>query len=438
MTNDYRSRIVSADEAVAQVRSGQRVYIHNGCSEPIELVKALTRRGPSLQDVELIHMATMGIADYSLPEYEGHFRTNALFIGGNVRQAIQEGRGDYTPVFLSEIEGLFSSGALPIDVALLQCAPPDSYGFMSLGTSIDVNIAVAQCARHVIVEINDQMPRTLGDAFLHVSRVDAFIETSHPLSEYPQHEVTEQHRAIARNVAGLIPDGATIQTGIGGIPEATLALLGNHKDLGIHSEMVPDGAIDLIRAGVVNGERKTLHPNKVIAGFVLGSKRLFDFIDNNPMFEFHPTGYCNDPLVIARNDRMVAINSAIEVDLTGQVCSDSMGQTIYSGIGGQVDFLRGAARAQGGLPIIALPSTAKHGAVSRIATMLQPGAGVVTSRGDVHYVVTEHGVAYLHGKTLRQRAEALIQVADPKFRGELEAFAIERKLLSRDRSTVPV
>ncbi|MGA3019053.1 MAG: acetyl-CoA hydrolase/transferase C-terminal domain-containing protein [Bryobacteraceae bacterium] len=438
MTNDYRSRIVSADEAVAHVRSGQRVYIHNGCAEPIELVKALTRRGPGLQDVELIHMATMGIADYSLPEHEGHFRTNALFIGGNVRRAIQEGRGDYTPVFLSEIEGLFSSGALLIDVALLQCTPPDSYGFMSLGTSIDVTIAVAQCARHVIVEINDQMPRTLGDAFLHVSRVDAFIETSHPLSEYPQHEVTEQHRAIARNVAGLIPDGATIQTGIGGIPEATLALLGNHKDLGIHSEMVPDGAIDLIRAGVVNGERKTLHPNKVIAGFVLGTKRLFDFIDNNPMFEFHPTAYCNDPLVIARNDRMVAINSAIEVDLTGQVCSDSMGQTVYSGIGGQVDFLRGAARAKGGVPIIALPSTAKHGTVSRIAMMLQPGAGVVTSRGDVHYVVTEHGVAYLHGKTLRQRAEALIQVADPKFRGELEAFAIEWKLLSRDRSVVPV
>jgi acyl-CoA hydrolase len=438
MTNDYRSRIVSADEAAAHVQSGQRVYIHNGCAEPIELVKALTRRGPSLRNVELLHLATMGIADYSLPEYEGHFRTNALFVGGNVRRAIQEGRGDYTPVFLSEIDGLFSSGALLIDVALLQCTPPDSYGFMSLGTSIDVTMAVAQCARHVIVEINDQMPRTLGDAFLHVSRVDAFIETSHPLSEYPQHQVTEQHRAIARNVAGLIPDGATIQTGIGGIPEATLALLGNHKDLGIHSEMVPDGAIDLIRAGVVNGERKTLHPNKVIAGFVLGSKRLFDFIDNNPMFEFHPTAYCNDPVVIARNDRMVAINSAIEVDLTGQVCSDSMGQTVYSGIGGQVDFLRGAARAKGGVPIIALPSTAKNGTVSRIAMMLQPGAGVVTSRGDVHYVVTEHGVAYLHGKTLRQRAEALIQVADPKFRGELESFAIERKLLSRDRSTVPV
>ena len=438
MTGDYRSRIVSSDDAVAVVQSRQRVYIHNGCAEPTELVKALTRRGPMLHDVEVMHMATMGIADYSLPEHEGHFRTNALFIGGNVRRAIQEGRGDYTPVFLSEIEGLFSSGAADIDVALLQGTPPDAYGYMSLGPSVDVSLTVAQYARHVIVEINDQMPRTLGDTFLHVSRVDAFIETSHPLAEYPQHEVTEQHRAIARNVAGLIPDGATIQTGIGGIPEATLALLKNHKDLGIHSEMVPDGAIELIQSGVVNGERKTLHPRKVITGFVLGSKRLFDFIDNNPIFEFHRTAYCNDPLIIARNDRMVAINSAIEVDLTGQVCSNSMGRTPYSGIGGQVDFLRGAARSKGGVPIIALPSTAKNGTVSRIATMLQPGAGVVTSRGDVHYVVTEHGVAYLHGKTLRQRAEALLQVADPKFRAELEEFAIEHKLLRADRATVGV
>ena len=438
MTNNYRTRITTADEALAVVRSGQRVYIHNGCAEPVELVKALTRRGPVLHDVEVIHLATMGIADYSLPEYEGHFRTNALFIGGNVRRAVQEGRADYTPVFLSEIDGLFRSGALPIDVALLQCTPPDAYGYMSLGPSIDVSLTVAQCARHVIVEINDQMPRTLGDAFVHVSRVNAFIETSHPLSEYPKHEVTEQHRAIARNVANLIPDGATIQTGIGGIPEATLALLGNHKDLGIHSEMVPDGAIELIKAGVINGERKTLHPNKVISGFVLGSKALFDFIDNNPIFEFHPTAYCNDPVVIAQNDRMVAINSAIEVDLTGQVCSDSMGQTLYSGIGGQVDFLRGAARARGGVPIIALPSTAKNGEVSRIAPMLRPGAGVVTSRGDVHYVVTEHGIAYLHGKTLRQRVEALIQIADPKFRDELEGFAINCKLLGAGRGTVAV
>jgi acyl-CoA hydrolase len=434
--SNYRSRVVSADEAVSAVQSGQRVYIHNGCAEPTDLVQALTRRGSRLEGVEVMHMATMGVADYSLPEYEGHFRTNALFIGGNVRRAIQEGRGDYTPIFLSEIEELFTSGAVPIDVALLQCTPPDAHGFMSLGVAIDVSLTVAEQARHVIVEINDQMPRTMGDTFLHVSQVDRFIETSHPLAEYPQHEVGDLHRTIAHKVAALIPDGATIQTGIGGIPEATLALLKDHRDLGIHSEMVPDGAIDLIENGVVTGARKTLHPGKVISGFVLGSKRLFQFLDHNPTFEFHRTAYCNDPAVIARNDRMVAINSAIEVDLTGQVCSDCMGRKPYSGIGGQVDFLRGASRSKGGVPIIALPSTAKNGTVSRITTVLQPGAGVVTSRGDVHYVVTEHGVAYLHGKTLCQRTEALIQVADPKFRGELEAFAKEHNLLRGERSRV--
>jgi acyl-CoA hydrolase len=436
MTGDYRSRIVTADEALAVVQSGQRVYIHNGCAEPVELVKALTRRGPSLHEVEVLHMATMGIADYSLPEYEGHFRHNALFIGGNVRTAVQEGRADYTPIFLSEIEALFTSGALPIDVCLLQCTPPDNYGYMSLGPSIDASLTAAQCARHVIVEINDQMPRTLGDTFLHVSRTDAFIETSHPLSEYQKHDVSDLHRAIARKVAPLIPDGATIQTGIGGIPEAVLGLLHDHKDLGIHSEMVPDSAVELIRAGVINNERKTIHPRKVIAGFVLGTKILFDFIDNNPIFEFHRTSYANDPFVIAQNDRMVALNSAIEVDLTGQVCADSMGHTPYSGIGGQVDFLRGAARSKGGKPIITLPSTAKNGTVSRIVPRLRPGAGVVTSRGDVHHVITEHGVAYLHGKTLRQRAEALIAIADPKFRDELEELAKEARLLGPDRSTV--
>jgi acyl-CoA hydrolase len=430
MTSDYRSRIMPADVALAEVRSGQRVYIHNGCAEPVELVKALTRRGPELEDVEVLHMATMGIADYILPEYEGHFRHNALFIGGNVRKAVQEGRADYTPIFLSEIEGLFSSGALPIDVCLLQCTPPDNYGYMSLGPSIDASLTAAQCAKRVIVEINDRCPRTLGDTFLHVSRVDAFVEASHPLSEYPRLPITEMHHAIGRHVAALIPDGATIQTGIGGIPEAVLGLLMDRKDLGIHSEMVPDSVIELVKAGVITGERKTLHPRKIISGFVLGSKALFDFIHDNPMFEFHRTAYCNDPYLIAQNDRMVAINSAIEVDLTGQVCSDSMGCSPYSGIGGQVDFLRGAARSKGGLPIITLPSTAKDGAVSRIVPTLRPGAGVVTSRGDVHYVITEHGVAYLHGKTIRQRVEAMIQIADPKFRPALEDYAEKNKLLS--------
>jgi 4-hydroxybutyrate CoA-transferase len=438
MINDYRARIMPADVALAEVQSGQRVYIHNGCAEPVELVKALTRRGPDLADVEILHMATMGIADYTLPQYAGHFRHNALFIGGNVRKAVQEGRADYTPVFLSEIEGLLSSGALPIDICLLQCTPPDHYGYMSLGPSIDASLTAAQVARHVIVQINPMMPRTLGDTFLHVSRVDAFVEASHPLAEYPSQPISSLHHDIARHVAPLIPDGATIQTGIGGIPEAVLGLLRDHKDLGIHSEMVPDSVVALMQAGVINNERKTIHRHKAIAGFVLGSRLLFDFIDNNPSFEFHRTAYANDPFVIAQNDRMVAINSAIEVDLTGQVCADSMGQTPYSGIGGQVDFLRGAARSRGGLPIIALPSTAKKGTLSRIVPRLQPGAGVVTSRGDVHYVITEHGVAYLHGKTLRQRAEALIAIADPSFREELEAFAIETRLLGPDHARVAV
>lgn len=429
-------RVVSPDEALAAVQSGQRVYVHNGCAEPIELVKALTRRGLELRDVEVLHMATMGIADYTNPEYEGHFRHSALFIGGNVRKAVQEGRADYTPIFLSEIEGLFTSKALPIDVCLLQCSPPDNYGYMSLGVSVDVSLTAAQCAKHVIVEINDQMPRTHGDTFLHVSRVDAFVEASHELSEYKKHEISDVHRKIAEFVAPLIPDGATIQTGIGGIPEAVLGLLGNHKDLGIHSEMTPDSVVELMQTGVINGEKKTLHPRKAVAGFVLGTKKLFAFLHENPCFEFHRTSYCNDPFVIAQNDRMVALNSAIEVDLTGQVCADSMGHTPYSGIGGQVDFLRGAARSKGGMPMITLPATAKGGSVSRIVPRLQPGAGVVTSRGDVHYVITEYGVAYLHGKTLRQRAEALIAIAAPKFRDELERAAVEARLLGSDRAVV--
>jgi 4-hydroxybutyrate CoA-transferase len=407
-------RTVSADAALKAVKSGDRVYVHNGCSEPLDLVLALTRRSPELRDVEVLHMATMGIAPYAAPEHEGHFRHSALFIAGNVRQAVQEGRADYTPIFLSEIEPLFLSGALPIDVCLLQCTAPDEHGYLSLGPSVDVSLTAALCARHVIAEINAHVPRTHGDTHLHISKVHAFVGASHPMVEYPMPHVTPDHRAIGRRVANLIPDGATLQTGIGGIPEATLAFLNNHRKLGFHSEMIPEGVLDLIESGVMDRDRR------LVAGFALGSKRLFDYMDDNPMFELHPTAYANDPFRVAQNPRMVAINSAIEVDLTGQVCSDSMGHAPYSGIGGQIDFLRGAARSQGGIPIIALPSTAKSGTLSRIVPTLRPGAGVVTSRGDVHYVITEHGVAYLHGKTLRQRAEALIAIAHPKFQAELE------------------
>ena len=421
-TELYRSKITTAGRALEAVKSGQRVYIHQGCAEPEDLVRALIARGPELRDVEIIHMATMGNADYTRPEFEGHFRHNAFFIGANVRQAVQQGRADYMPIFLGEIEGLLESGAMPIDVALIQCTPPDNYGYMSLGPSIDITLTAAKYARHVIVEVNGRMPRTMGDTFLHVSKADAIIETSHPLAEMRPHEITETHIAIAKHIAGLIPDGATLQMGIGGIPDAVLSFLTGHKDLGIHTEMFSDGIIPLIQSGVINNEKKTLHPHKVISGFVLGTSPLFDFIDNNPIFEFHPTRYTNDPFFISRNERMVAVNAAIEVDLTGQVCSDSMGPLPYSGIGGQVDFIRGAARSKGGLPIIALPATAK-GNVSRIVPMLKPGAGVVTSRGDVHYVVTEFGVAFLHGKNLRQRAEALIAIAHPGFREELSAEA---------------
>jgi len=374
-------------------------------------------------------MLTLGSADYTQPEYEGHFRHNGLFLGENVRAAIAEGRADYTPIFLHEIEELFCSGAMPLDVAFIQVSPPDEHGYVSLGVGIDCTLTAARCARYVIAEVNQQMPRTLGDTFLHISKISAIVETSHPLPELQSHPFSPLQRRIAENVASLVPNGATLQIGIGGIPDAVLACLRDRKDLGIHSEMCTDGMIPLIEAGVITGERKTIHRGKVVAGFVLGTKKLFQFVHENPIFEFHPTAYTNDPFVISQNEKMVAINSAIQVDLTGQVCADSIGTRPYSGFGGQVDFIRGAARSKGGKPIIALPSTCKDGKLSRIAPVLDPGAGVVTSRADVHYVVTEHGIAYLHGKTLRQRAEALISIADPKFRDELYEFAARARYL---------
>jgi acyl-CoA hydrolase len=423
----YHQKVTTARKALELVKSGDRVYIQPGCAEPETLVRALVERGAGapneLRGVEIVHMMTLGRADYIQPEFRDNFRHNSLFIGGNVRGAIAVGHADYTPIFLSEIESLFTSGQLPIDVVLVQVSPPDSHGYMSLGVSVDCTLTATRCARCVIAEVNDRMPRTHGDSFLHVSRVAAIVECSHPVLELPPVPYSELHRRIAENVANLIPDGATLQLGIGGIPDAVLSCLGNHKDLGIHTEMIPDGVVPLIESGVINGEKKTLLKGKVVAGFVLGTERLFRFIDDNPFFEFRPIQFTNDPFVIARNDNMVAINSAIQVDLTGQVCSDSIGCKPYSGAGGQVDFIRGAARSKGGKPIIALPSTLKDGQVSRIVPTLDKGAGVVTSRGDVHYVVTEYGVAYLHGKTLRQRAEALISIAYPDFRAELLDFA---------------
>ena len=420
--SDYKRKVTTADEALRCVQSGMRVYIHPGCAEPEALVEALMRRALYLHGVEIVHIMTMGCAPYVSAEMDGHFRHNAMFIGANVRAAVNEGRADYTPVHLSEIEQLFESGAMPIDVALIEVSPPDPHGFCGFGVGVDTTLTAARCARHVVAQVNDFMPRTYGDSFIHVSDIDAVVESSRPLCELKKPVVTDMHVAIARNVAGLIEDEAVLQTGIGGIPDAVLPFLSDRRDLGIHSELVSDGVIDLIEQGVITGARKNFKPRKIIVGFALGTRRLFEFVDNNPSFEFHPTAYTNDPVLIARNDNMVAINSALQVDLTGQVCSDSIGTQFYSGIGGQVDFLRGASRSRNGKAIIALPATAKNGNLSRIVPILTPGAGVVTSRGLVRYVVTEHGVAYLHGKTMRERAQALIQIADPKFRRGLQDY----------------
>jgi acyl-CoA hydrolase len=422
---------MDARQALEAVCSGDRVWIQPSCGTPSVLVDALVARAPEVLDVEIVHMKTLGNADYTRPEYAGHFRHRGLFLGENVREAIAAGRADYTPIFLSEIERLFEDGSMPLDVVLMQVSPPDEHGFVSLGTTVDCTLTAARFARLVIAEVNDQVPHTHGETALHISRISSIVETSHPLLELHPEPCTELQRRIGENVASLIPDGATLQTGIGGIPEAVLGCLEDKRDLGIHTEMCSDGVIDLMESGVLNGERKSLHRGKAVLSVVLGSRRLFDFIRENPSFEFRPLSYTNDPFVVSQNDRMVAINSAIQVDLTGQVCADSMGTTPFSGFGGQLDFIRGAARSKGGVPIIALPSTAVRGKVSRIVPVLEPGAGVVTSRADVHFVVTEHGIAYLHGKSLRERAEALIAIAHPQFQAELEDFAMRAHYLER-------
>src|SRR6202158_3273453 len=431
---DYKKRLKLADDALQCVKSGMRVYIQPGCAEPETLVEALMRRGPDLHDVEIVHMMTMGCAPYVAPEMAGHFRHNAMFIGANVRAAVNDGRADYTPIYLSEIEGLFESGEMPIDVALIEVSPPDSHGFCSFGVGVDTTLTAAKCARYLVAQVNDHMPRTYADSFIHVSEIDAVVESSRPLCELKKPAITDMQAAIARNVAGLIEDGAVLQTGIGGIPDAVLPLLMDRKDLGVHSELVSEGVIPLIEAGVITGARKNYKPRKIIVGFALGTSGFFEFVDNNPIFEFHPTAYTNDPALIARNDNMVAINSALQVDLTGQVCSDSIGNQFYSGIGGQVDFLRGASRSKGGKAMIAISSTAKQGTISRIVPMLDPGAGVVTSRGLVRYVVTEYGVGYLNGKAGRARAQGALEIAHPDFRSELYEYCEKTKWLQNPQA----
>lgn len=427
--DDYNAKRCSATDAVDRVKSGDRVYYAGNAAIPYSLVRALAARRDELTDVQLNHVLLIGDDPLSTVDMAGHFRHNSLFVGPADRQAVNDGRADYVPIFLHQIPRLFRERIVPLDIAMLHASPPDEHGFMSLGVETLASVAASQAAKIVIVQVNERMPRVLGDCFLHVSRVHAIVEHTEPLPELHLAPATEVERSIARHVMGLIPPGATIQMGIGGIPDSVFEAMEGNLELGIHTEMISDGAMRAIERGVVTGTRKTLHPGKVIITFALGSARLYDFLDNNPLIEAHPVSYVNDPEVASRNDNLVAVNSAIEVDLTGQVCSDSIGSYIYSGFGGQVDFIRGAARSRGGRPVIALPSSAKGGLMSRIVPCLKEGAGVVTSRADVHYVVTEHGVANLFGKNLRERAEALIGIADPRFQDALVRAAKERRLL---------
>lgn len=427
----YNDKVVPAAEAVKAIKSGDKVIVQPGCAAPMELIRSMVDRKDELEDVTVYHILIVGDLPYVKPEMEKHFKHKAFFLGGNTRKAVNEGRAEFIPIFLSEVTMLFKTGKLKAEVALVNVSPPDEHGFCSYGIDVGNIKTPAEKADIVIAQVNEQMPRGLGNSFIHVNKIDYIVEHSEPLMELPQidpnatQEELDRYDQIGSHVADLIEDGATLQMGIGAIPDAVMNYLKEKQDLGIHTEMFSDGLIDLVEMGVVNGEKKSLHPGKIIAGFVLGTKRSYDFIDNNPIFEFHPQEYVNDPFIISQNKKMVAINSAIEIDLSGQVCSDSIGTKIYSGIGGQVDFIRGAARSENGKPIIALPSVTKDGKISRIVPTLKPGAGVVTSRGDVHYVVTEYGVANLYGKTIRERAKALIELAHPAFKDELTKFAKE-------------
>ena len=421
----YQSHVVSAEEAVRKIKSGDRVFLTGNCSVPQTLLAALVNYAPELKDVEIAQALSIGPADYVSPEMQGHLRVNTMFVSPNVRKAVQEARADFTPVLLSEFTLLFKYSYLPLDVALVHVSQPDNYGFCSFGLEVGLTKTPAESAKMIIAEVNQQMPRTLGDSFIHISKLDYIVPVDYPLTEMPMGngETNQIIERIASHIAELIPDGATMQMGIGAIPDAVLKYLFEKKNLGVHSELFSDGVIDLVEAGVLTNANKTLHPGKIIAGFILGTKRLYDWVDDNPLIELHPTEYVNDPFVIAQNERMVAINSALEIDLTGQVCADSIGPKIYSGVGGQLDFIYGASRAKSGVPIIALPSTARE--FSRIVPMLKQGAGVVTSRNHVRYVVTEYGIADLYGQTIRQRAKALINIAHPQFREKLTHQAKE-------------
>jgi acetyl-CoA hydrolase len=422
--------IEKAIPALSCVKSGDTVFVGSGCAAPNLLLEALVRRADELRDVEIIHMMTYSDAPYVRPGLEKHFRHNALFCGANVRTAIGEGRADYTPIFLNEIPELIRSGKKKIDVALIQVTPPDAFDFCSMGIDCAATLEATRSAKYVVAEVNANMPYVHGENFIHETHINAMVEHNHPLPELNSKEPDSVSCRIGEIVAQLIPDEACLQMGIGSIPDAVLYNLMDKNNLGMHTEMFSDGAIDLVKAGVLTCSAKNFHKDKIVASFVLGSRDLYQFIHFNPLIEFRPVDYTNDPFIIAQNDKMVAVNSAIQVDLTGQVCSDSIGSSIYSGVGGQVDFMRGAARSKGGIPIIALKSTAKSDKISRIVSTLNPGAGVVTSRADVHYVTTEFGAIDLHGLCLRERALGLIAISHPKFRDQLRYEARKIGLLT--------
>lgn len=415
----YNSKLVSGKEAVSKIKSGNRVIIGHAVGEPSMLIDEMVANKESYENVEIVHMVAMGKAEYAQPGMEKYFKHNSIFVGGTTRDAVSSGRGDFTPCFFSEVPKMFKQGYLPVDVALIQVSPPDEHGYCSFGVSNDYTKPAAESAKIIIAEVNDQMPRTIGDSFIHVSEIDYMVEVSHPVIELKPPKISDVEKAIGENCASLIEDGSTLQLGIGAIPDAVLLFLKDKKDLGIHSEMISDGVVELVEAGVITNKQKTIHPGKIVVTFLMGTKRLYDFANNNPMVEMYPVDYVNDPCVIMQNNKMVSINSCVQVDFMGQVASESVGLMQISGVGGQVDFVRGANMCKNGKSIMAMPSTAAKGKVSKIVPLLDEGAAVTTSRNDVDYVVTEYGIAQLKGKTLKDRARALINIAHPSFRPSL-------------------
>ena len=422
----YESKKISADEAARKIPSNSRVVFGHAASSPIDVAAAMAAQKEHFTNVEIVHMLSLGKGEYMQEGMAPHFIHNALFVGGNSRKAVGRGQADYTPCFFSEVPKLFKEGILPVDVALIQVSTPDAHGYCSFGLSSDYTKPAAECAKLVIAEVNEKMPKVHGDNFIHVNDIDWIVETSNPPHEIPKVEIGEIEKAIGANCATLIEDGSTLQLGIGAIPDAVLLFLKNKKDLGIHTEMFSDGVLELVKSGVINNSKKSLHPGKMISTFLMGSKELYDFVDDNPMVALYPVDYVNHPATVMKNDNLVSINSCIQVDLMGQVASESIGLNQFSGVGGQVDYVRGASMAKNGKSIIAMPSTASGGKISRITPFLTEGSAVTTSRNDVHYVVTEYGIANLKGKTLRQRAETLIAIAHPDFRDELKAAYEER------------